>query len=206
MNMLEYSNATKSDPLLLKVFTKKCYRWPVAFLCCRCSVPSKALSLLSISISIYITPFFCSPNHSGYGYIWLMVKFCRETIVSIYQKVINYWIVFIECTLVDLAFLYTTDLHVMKSMNIPIIFSRLTSTHVTWAGWQVSSLEGIIMWSKWNWKVQRTHWGCVRWRSSVGKRVRASRFWDRSQPAWPSRRTARPRLSECFASSPHRSV
>lgn len=112
---------------------------------------------------------------------------------------------FIRCTLVDVALRHTTDLH--ACVNIPVTFHpRLTSTRVTWAGWQVSFLEGIITWSRWNWKVQRTPWGCARWRSSVGKKARASRFWDRSQPVWPSKRTVKLRLSECFASSPHRSV
>ncbi len=94
-----------------------------------------------------------------------------------------------------------------NSMNIPLFFDpRLTSTRVTWAGWQVSFLEGIIMWSRLNWKVRRTHWGCARWRSSAGKKARASRFQDRSQPAWPSKRTVRLRLFECFVSSRRRSV
>ena len=94
-----------------------------------------------------------------------------------------------------------------SSVNDLVTFpSRLTSTPVTWAGWPVSSLEEIIMWSKWNWKVPKTPWGCGRSRFLAGKKVKASRFLDRSQPAWPNRRTARLRPSEFSASSPHRSV
>lgn len=100
-------------------------------------------------------------------------------------------------------FTYTSQMH---WTSLCLFRPRLTSTRVTWAGWRVSFLEGIIMWSRWNWKVQRTPWGCARWRSSVGKRAKASRFLDRSQPAWPSKRIVRLRLSECFASSPHRYV